>query len=62
MRLVHAYVLGSVTVAYRRSQEQMPALLSEYEEARAEGVQFQWFASPVGVEGKDKVEGFSNTK
>lgn len=48
----------SVTVAYRRSQEQMPALLSEYEEARAEGVQFQWFASPVGVEGKDKVEGF----
>ena len=29
----------SVTVAYRRSQEQMPALLSEYEEARAEGVQ-----------------------
>ena len=51
----------SVTVAYRRSQEQMPALLSEYEEARAEGVQFQWFASPVAVEGKDKVEG-SNTK
>ena len=48
----------SVTVAYRRSQEQMPALLSEYEEARAEGVQFQWFASPVGVEGTDKVEGF----
>ena len=45
----------SVTVAYRRSQEQMPALLSEYEEARAEGVQFQWFASPVAVEGKDKV-------
>ncbi len=44
----------SVTVAYRRSQEQMPALLSEYEEARAEGVQFQWFASPVAVEGKDK--------
>ena len=40
------------------SQEQMPALLSEYEEARAEGVQFQWFASPVAVEGKDKVEGF----
>ena len=36
----------------------MPALLSEYEEARAEGVQFQWFASPVAVEGKDKVEGF----
>ena len=26
----------SVTVAYRRSQEQMPALLSEYEEARAD--------------------------
>ena len=48
----------SVTVAYRRSQEQMPALLSEYEEARAEGVQFPWFASPVGVEGTDKVEGF----
>ncbi|MDU7787959.1 MAG: FAD-dependent oxidoreductase, partial [Veillonella sp.] len=46
----------AVTVAYRRSQEQMPALLSEYEEARAEGVQFQWFASPVGVEGTDKVK------
>lgn len=47
----------SVTVVYRRGQEQMPALKSEYEEATAEGVQFQWFASPVGVEGADKVEG-----
>lgn len=47
----------SVTVVYRRGQEQMPALRSEYEEATAEGVQFQWFASPVGVEGADKVEG-----
>lgn len=47
----------SVTVVYRRGQEQMPALRSEYEEATAEGVKFQWFASPVGVEGADKVEG-----
>ena len=47
----------SVTVVYRRGQEQMPALLSEYEEAHAEGVQFQWFASPIAVEGEDHAIG-----
>ncbi|MBP8617019.1 NAD(P)-dependent oxidoreductase [Veillonella sp.] len=45
----------SVTVVYRRGQEQMPALKSEYEEALAEGVEFQFFASPVACIGEDKV-------
>ena len=35
--------MGSdVTVIYRRTQEEMPAIQSEYEEAVSEGVKFQW--------------------
>ncbi len=48
----------SVTIAYRRTQAQMPANPSEYEEAVEEGIQFKWLASPVGVEGDGKVESF----
>ena len=33
---------ADVTVLYRRTQEEMPAILSEYEEAVKEGVKFEW--------------------
>src|SRR5574344_2060674 len=33
---------ADVTVLYRRSQEEMPAIKSEYEEALKEGVKFEW--------------------
>lgn len=35
----------SVTVYYHRTQEEMPALRTEYEEAEAEGVSFVWKSS-----------------
>jgi len=36
---------ADVTVLYRRTQEEMPAIPSEYEEAVAEGVKFWWNTS-----------------
>jgi glutamate synthase (NADPH/NADH) small chain len=36
---------ADVTVIYRRTQEEMPAIKSEYEEAVAEGVKFWWNTS-----------------
>ena len=33
---------GDVTVIYRRTQEEMPAIKSEYEDAVKEGVKFMW--------------------
>lgn len=48
----------SVTVVYRRTQAFMACLPSEYEEAVAEGVQFQFLAAPLGVKGQSKVEEF----
>lgn len=53
---------NSVTVVYRRGQEQMPANPSEYEEAVEEGVKFQFLSSPVAVVGKDHVEGLEFEK
>jgi dihydropyrimidine dehydrogenase (NAD+) subunit PreT len=38
---------GEVTLVYRRSEAEMPAYPHEVEEARAEGVHFQWLAAPV---------------
>ncbi|MDF2501301.1 MAG: Glutamate synthase [Anaerosporomusa subterranea] len=45
----------SVTVVYRRTQQDMTALQSEYEQAAAEGVNFLWLASPVEFRGQDRV-------
>jgi formate dehydrogenase major subunit len=42
-----------VTVLYRRSREQMPALDVEVEAAAEEGVEFHFLASPVGFEETD---------
>jgi glutamate synthase (NADPH/NADH) small chain len=44
-----------VTVVYRRTQQEMTALQSEYEQAAAEGVQFLWLANPVEFRGQDRV-------
>jgi glutamate synthase (NADPH/NADH) small chain len=41
----------SVTIAYRRSQELMPAFAYEYELARADGIDFEWFAQPMRIQG-----------
>ena len=47
-----------VTVAYRRTQEFMACLPSEYEAAAAEGVEFRFLAAPIGVSGHEKVGAF----
>jgi len=45
----------SVTVLYRRSREEMPALDEEVEEAISEGVEMQFLAAPVAIEGNGRV-------
>jgi putative selenate reductase YgfK subunit len=42
-----------VTVIYRRSEKEMPAHHQEIEEAKLEGVKFQFLASPKRILGKD---------
>jgi dihydropyrimidine dehydrogenase (NAD+) subunit PreT len=39
----------TVTIAYRRGEDAMPAFAYEYELAKADGVRFEWFAQPVRV-------------
>ena len=46
-----------VTVAYRRSRHEMPAIAEEVQEAEHEGVEFQFLAAPVGFQGNGHVEG-----
>ncbi len=46
-----------VTLAYRRSEEEMPAFHHEVEEARAEDVEFHWLANPVRFVGEERVTG-----
>lgn len=45
-----------VTVVYRRTQKEMPALPSEYEHAVAEGVEFSWLSDPVAYYGSGRVQ------
>ncbi|VBB07689.1 alpha-helical ferredoxin [Lucifera butyrica] len=47
----------SVTVVYRRTEKEITALKSEFEEAKAEGVKFQWLMSPVRYIGETSVNG-----
>lgn len=49
---------AEVTVVYRRTEEFMSCLPSEYEEARQEGVAFRFLSAPVAAVGKGAVEGF----
>lgn len=53
---------SNVTVAYRRGQENMSCLPSEYEEAVKEGVAFQFYAAPKEVTGQKVVEGLRYEK
>jgi glutamate synthase (NADPH/NADH) small chain len=45
-----------VTIAYRRTREQMPAYPFEVADAEAEGVAFEWLAAPAAVAGDGRVE------
>ena len=45
-----------VTLAYRRTEAEMPAYPHEVEEARDEGIQFQFLSNPVRLEGNGRVE------
>jgi glutamate synthase (NADPH/NADH) small chain len=43
----------TVTIAYRRGEEAMPAFAYEYGLAKADGVRFEWHAAPVRVVGRE---------
>lgn len=46
-----------VTVVYRRTRAEMPAIAEEIEEAEAEGVQFRFLRGPVGFYGYERLGG-----
>jgi len=46
-----------VTICYRREREDMPALRSEIEEAKEEGVKFLFRVAPVTIGGETRVHG-----
>ncbi len=46
----------SVTVVYRRSEDEMPAAEDEVAEAKAEGVKFMFLAAPAEILGEGKAE------
>jgi dihydropyrimidine dehydrogenase (NAD+) subunit PreT len=45
-----------VTIAYRRTREQMPAYAFEVADAEAEGVAFEWLAAPAALQGAGRVQ------
>jgi len=45
-----------VTVAYRRTRAEMPAIAEEIDEAQAEGVSLLYQRAPIGFEGAERVE------
>ena len=45
----------SVTILYRRTREEMPALEEEIEDALAEGVDIRYLVSPIALEGDGSV-------
>src|SRR5579872_5577089 len=44
-----------VTIAYRRTREQMPAYAFEVADAETEGVAFEWLAAPAALQGDRRV-------
>ena len=46
----------SVTIVYRRSEDEMPAAEDEVAEAKAEGVKFMFLAAPAEILGEGKAE------
>ena len=53
---------ADVKIVYRRAEKNMKCLPSEYEEAKADGVQFQFYSAPKAVVGTDHVEGLQYEK
>ena len=53
---------ANVSIVYRRAERNMKCLPSEYEEAKADGVKFQFYSAPVAVVGTDHVEGLKYEK
>jgi Pyruvate/2-oxoacid:ferredoxin oxidoreductase delta subunit len=47
---------GRVTVAYRRTRQEMPAIAEEIDEALAEGVEMLFQRAPLGFQGTERVE------
>ena len=47
----------SVTVAYRRTENEMPAIPDEVREAKEEGVEFLFQRAPVAFEGSERITG-----
>ncbi len=46
---------GKVTIAYRRSREQMPADIEEVEQAEEEGIEFAFLTIPTEIRGEGDV-------
>lgn len=53
---------ADVKIVYRRAEKNMKCLPSEYEEAKADGVQFQFYSAPKAVVGTTHVEGLQYEK
>lgn len=53
---------ADVKIVYRRAEKNMKCLPSEYEEAKADGVQFQFYSAPKAVVGTDHAEGLQYEK
>ena len=53
---------ADVSIVYRRAEKNMKCLPSEYEEAKADGVKFQFYSAPRAVVGTDHVEGLQYEK
>jgi dihydropyrimidine dehydrogenase (NAD+) subunit PreT len=60
---VASKLLGAreVTMVYRRGEPEMPAFDFEYEHAKLSGVRFLWHASPLRINGGDRVESIEVT-
>lgn len=48
---------AQVTIIHRRGETDITALKSEYEQAKAEGVQFRWFSAPIRLIGDENLTG-----
>jgi len=53
---------ADVSIVYRRAEKNMKCLPSEYEEAKADGVKFQFYSAPRAVVGIQHVEGLQYEK
>jgi len=53
---------ADVSIMYRRAEKNMKCLPSEYEEAKADGVKFQFYSAPRAVVGTEHVEGLQYEK